>query len=80
MMIVRNKDQRVAVLVDVQNLYYSARNLYSSRISFNNLLRVAVGNRVLTRAIAYVIKSDEGNGESEFFSAVNEAGFEVKGL
>lgn len=77
-MIVRNKDQRVAVLVDVQNLYYSARNLYSSRISFNNLLKVAVGNRVLTRAIAYVIKSDEGNGESEFFSAVNEAGFEIK--
>jgi uncharacterized LabA/DUF88 family protein len=77
-MIVRNKDQRVAVLVDVQNLYYSARNLYSSRISFKNLLQVAVANRVLTRAIAYVIKSDESNGENEFFSAVNDAGFEVK--
>lgn len=77
-MIVKNKNQRVAVLVDVQNLYYSARNLYGSRISFKNLLDIAVADRVLTRAIAYVIKSDEGNGESEFFSAVNDAGFEIR--
>jgi uncharacterized LabA/DUF88 family protein len=77
-MIVRNKDQRVVVLVDVQNLYYSARNLYQSRISFGNLLKVALAERVLTRAIAYVIKSEESGSENEFFSAVNEAGFEVK--
>mgnify|MGYP001040366707 CR=1 FL=1 len=77
-MIVKNKDQRVAVLVDVQNLYYSARNFYGSRISFKNLLKVALDGRVLTRAIAYVIKSDESNGENEFFSAVHDAGFEVK--
>lgn len=77
-MIVRNQDQRVAVLVDVQNLYYSARNLYKSRISFKNLLKIAVQDRVLTRAIAYVIKSDISKKEIEFFSAVNNAGFEVK--
>ncbi len=78
-MIVRNKDQRVAVLVDVQNLYYSARNLYQARINFKNLLKVAVSGRVLTRAIAYVIKSDvAANDSSEFFNAVNEAGFEIK--
>jgi uncharacterized LabA/DUF88 family protein len=76
-MIVRNRDQRVAVLVDVQNLYYSARNLYKSRISFKNLLKVAVQDRILTRAIAYVIKSDESNKESEFFNAVHDAGFDV---
>lgn len=77
-MIVRNKDQRVVVLVDVQNLYYSARNLYKARISFKNLLKVAVEGRILTRAIAYVIKSDISDHESEFFNAVNDAGFEIK--
>lgn len=78
-MIVRNKDQRVAVLVDVQNMYYSARNLYKARINFKNLLKVAVAERVLTRAIAYVIKSElTSSDNSEFFTAVNEAGFEVK--
>lgn len=66
------------MLVDVQNLYYSARNLFGSRISFKNLLEVATEGRVLTRAIAYVIKADVATGEGEFFSAVHDAGFEVK--
>ncbi|BCX14053.1 MAG: NYN domain-containing protein [Candidatus Dojkabacteria bacterium] len=77
-MIVRNKDQRVAVLVDVQNLYYSAKHLYSARINFKNLLKLSVKNRLLTRAIAYVITSEENAKEKEFFDAVNQAGFEVK--
>ena len=77
-MIVRNKEQRIVVLVDVQNLYYSAKNLYNSRINFKNLLKLAIQSRNLTRAIAYVIKSDINEKESDFFSAINEAGFEVK--
>lgn len=77
-MIVRNKDQRVVVLVDVQNLYYSAKNLYDARINFKSLLKLAQNERVLIRAIAYVIKSDLSEKESDFFSAVNEAGFEIK--
>lgn len=75
-MIVRNPDQRVAVLVDVQNLYYSAKNLYGSRINFKNLLKLVVQNRILVRAIAYAIKADAK--EIEFFEALNTAGFEVK--
>jgi len=77
-MIVRNKDQRIAVLVDVQNLYYSAKNLYKSRVSFKNLLQLVLHKRLLVRAIAYVIKADAGEGEGEFFDALNTAGFEVK--
>jgi len=76
-MIVRNPDQRVAVLVDVQNLYYSAKNLYKARINFKNLLKLAVADRTLVRAIAYVIES-EAKKEKSFFDAVNNAGFEIK--
>lgn len=39
-MIIRNPEQRVAVLVDVQNLYYSAKNLYHSRVNFKNILNL----------------------------------------
>jgi uncharacterized LabA/DUF88 family protein len=77
-MIVRHPNQRVAVLVDVQNLYYSAKNLYQARISFKNLLDLAVSGRTLVRAIAYVIHADMGTKEMNFFDALNEAGFEVK--
>lgn len=77
-MIVRNPDQRVAVLVDVQNLYYSAKNMFGARMSFKNLLDIAVQDRLLVRAIAYVIHADQGEKESSFFEALHDAGFEVK--
>lgn len=76
-MIYRNPQQRVAVLVDVQNLYYSAKNLYSSHVSYKTLLNLAVGGRILTRAIAYVIRTPQRTEET-FFEAINTSGFEVK--
>jgi len=77
-MIFRNPNQRVAILVDVQNMYYSAKNLYKSRVHFKHLLKLLVSDRILTRAIAYVIKADPTEKKNEFFDALNEAGFEVK--
>jgi len=76
-MSVRNKDQRVGVFVDVQNLYYSARNIYNSRVNFNQVLDAAVADRRLIRAIAYAIEADEPQ-EKTFFDALDKAGFEVK--
>ncbi len=72
-----HKDQRVAVFVDIQNLYYSAKNLYDRKVNFNNLLDAAVHNRRLTRAIAYVIQADTPD-EGNFFEALRKIGFEVK--
>jgi uncharacterized LabA/DUF88 family protein len=77
-MIVKNPDQRVAVLVDVQNMYYSAKNLFKSRVNFKKLLAVSVSRRILVRAIAYVIKAEPDEKENEFFDALYNAGFEVK--
>ena len=77
-MIVRNPDQRIAVLVDVQNIYYSAKNLYNAKINYKNLLSHVKYDRLLVRAIAYVIKSDPDLKEVHFFDALNAAGFEVK--
>ncbi|MFW5702551.1 MAG: NYN domain-containing protein [Candidatus Dojkabacteria bacterium] len=77
-MIVRNPNQRVAVLVDVQNMYYSAKNLYNGRVSYKKLLDMCVQKRILTRAIAYVINANEEGESNDFFDAVNSAGFETK--
>ncbi|HYV33758.1 MAG TPA: NYN domain-containing protein [Candidatus Limnocylindria bacterium] len=76
-MSIRNPDQRVGVFVDVQNLYYSARNLYNARVKFNEVLDEAVGDRRLVRAIAYVVQADMPE-EHTFFDALDKAGFEVK--
>ena len=72
-----NREQRVGVFVDVQNMYYSARNLYNAKVNFSNILREAVNGRRLVRAIAYVIKADIKE-EKNFFDALEKIGFEVK--
>jgi len=69
--------QRVAVLADAQNLYHSAQSLYSRNIDYASLLDKAVQDRVLTRAIAYVIRADSPEEES-FFDALVDIGFETK--
>jgi uncharacterized LabA/DUF88 family protein len=69
--------QRVAVFVDVQNLYHSAKNLYGTNVNFSQILQDAVGNRQLIRAIAYVVRA-EGPKELACFDALEKAGFELK--
>lgn len=77
MTVVKHKDQRVAVLIDVQNMYHSAKHLFGSRVNFKNLLQEAVAGRHLVRSIAYVVRS-EIEEEKAFFDALANAGFEVK--
>jgi uncharacterized LabA/DUF88 family protein len=72
-----HENQRVAVFVDNQNIYYSAKNLYNSLIDFGAVLKHALGKRKLIRAFSYVIKADVG-AEKEFFNALSKIGFEVK--
>lgn len=71
------REQRVGVFVDVQNMYYSARNIYKAKVNFKTILKEAVKGRQLIRAIAYVIKADVKD-ESNFFEALKNLGYEVK--
>lgn len=70
-------EQRVAVLADAQNLYHSSHSVYSQNVDYRELLRAAVADRRLTRAIAYVIRADSDEEES-FFDALTDIGFETK--
>lgn len=73
----KHKDQRVGVLVDVQNMYHSAKNLYQKNVNFAHILETAVSGRQLIRAIAYVVKSQVAE-EDQFFTILGQQGFEVK--
>lgn len=72
-----NKEQRVGVFIDVQNMYYSARALFNLRVNFKEILKEAVNGRKLVRAIAYAVKAGEKEEES-FHNALSAIGFEVK--
>lgn len=73
----QHKEQRVGVFVDIQNMYYSAKNLYNAKVNFGKILIDGVAGRRLVRAFAYVIKADVG-AEKEFFGALEKIGFEVR--
>jgi len=73
----QHKEQKVAVFVDVQNMYYSAKNLYKSKVDFGKVLDTAVAGRRLIRAFTYVIKADVG-AEKDFFEALHKIGYEVR--
>ncbi len=69
-------DQRIGVLVDIQNLYYSARVLYSKKVNFKAVLEAGTNERKLIRALAYGIKTTEGM-EEKFFEALTKSGYDV---
>lgn len=77
MSIIKQKDQRVGVFMDVQNMYHSAKNLYSARVNFREILKTAVSGRKLIRAIAYVVTTETGE-EKAFLEALAKSGIEVK--
>lgn len=65
------------MLIDVQNMYHSAKNLYNARVNFKEMVRTAVGNRSLIRAIAYVIRTESGE-EKQFLDALRKGGIETR--
>jgi len=73
----KHPDQRVGVFIDVQNMYYSAKNLYSAKVNFGNIVKEATADRKLIRAIAYVVSTDSKE-EQPFFDALYNLGIETK--
>lgn len=77
MSVIRHPDQRVAILIDTQNLYHSAKNLYKSKVNFAAVVKAALGERKLIRALSYVVNTESGE-ENAFFEALEKIGIEIK--
>ena len=77
MSVIKHKAQRVAILIDVQNLYHSARNLHNARVNFKEVMKTAVAGRSLVRALAYVIRTESGE-EKTFLEALTKIGIETR--
>jgi uncharacterized LabA/DUF88 family protein len=67
---------RVGVFIDVQNMYYGARQL-KGKIDFDSLLQAAVGDRRLIQATAYVVESKEID-QSGFIALLQQRAIEVR--
>jgi uncharacterized LabA/DUF88 family protein len=67
----------VGIFIDAQNLYHSAKNIYKGKVNFGQVVKDALADRILIRAIAYVITTESGE-EKSFFEALEKIGIETK--
>ncbi len=74
---ITHSNQRVAVLIDTQNMYHSAKHIHGARLAFGKVVENLADGRPIVRAIAYVAKSKTGE-EAPFFEALQEAGIELR--
>ncbi|MBI4143155.1 NYN domain-containing protein, partial [Candidatus Uhrbacteria bacterium] len=59
------------------NMYHSAQHMFGGNPNFAEILKDAVADRKLIRAIAYVIRGKTGT-EQAFFDALTKLGIEAK--
>jgi uncharacterized LabA/DUF88 family protein len=68
--------ERVIVLVDSQNIYYSTRLIFDKRFSYARLLSAVSANRHIVKAVVYVTEREKGAGI--FQERLRRTGYEVK--
>lgn len=77
MSVIKQKNQRVGIFIDTQNLYHSAKNIYGAKVNFDQVVKECLAGRLLTRAVAYVVTTETGE-EKNFFEALSKIGIETK--
>ena len=69
--------EKVIILVDVQNIYYTTKQAHNSNFDYNEFWAEVTKNRIVMNAIAYT--TDRGDEKQRQFQNILRAiGFEVK--
>ncbi len=69
--------KKVAIFVDVQNIYYTSRQVFRRNFDYNKFWTKVTQDRLVTHAFAYAI--DRGDQKQhEFQNILRAIGFEVK--
>jgi uncharacterized LabA/DUF88 family protein len=69
--------ESVAILVDVQNIYYTTRDRFQNHFDYNAFWRRATTNRQVVEANAYAISSSNEK-QRQFHHILRGIGFNVK--
>ncbi|MEZ8063174.1 MULTISPECIES: LabA-like NYN domain-containing protein [Vibrio] len=69
--------ENIAILVDVQNVYYTTRDKYRSNFDYNQFWYVATEGRNVVTANAYAISSQDPK-QRQFHHILRGVGFNVK--
>lgn len=68
---------QIAIFVDVQNIYYTTRQIYGRQFDYQKLWQRIKQQGEIVSAIAYAIDSDN-EGQRKFQNALKQMGFTIK--
>jgi uncharacterized LabA/DUF88 family protein len=69
--------KKVVLFVDVQNVYYTTRQVFNRKFDYNKFWSIATSDRRVIKAVAYAI--DRGDKkQKEFQDILRAIGFDVK--
>jgi len=68
---------KIAIFVDVQNIYYTTRQTYGRQFNYRKLWQTISQQGNITQATAYATDRDD-DGQHKFQSALKHMGFSVK--
>lgn len=69
--------QKIAIFVDVQNIYYTCRHRYQKHFNYSTFWQQATENRQVVAAFAYAIERDDTK-QRGFQKILKDIGFQVK--
>jgi uncharacterized LabA/DUF88 family protein len=69
--------EKVSILVDVQNVYYTTRHTYGRNFDYNRFWAVATQNRQVISAYAYAVERGDEK-QRQFQNILRAIGFDVK--
>lgn len=68
-------NERIGIFVDVQNVYYGAKDSFNGKVDFKKLLTNVLRERKLVSAKAYLIDSSVNN--KSFISCLRQLGYDL---
>lgn len=68
--------EKIAILVDVQNVYYTCKERYQLNFNYNQFWQKVTHGRTVVKANAYAIASKD-TGQRQFHHILRGIGFEV---
>jgi len=69
--------ERVGLFVDVQHIFYNARNFYGRKLDFKKLMEATTKDRVLVTAVAYLVLSPDVD-QTNFITMLEQNGYSVR--
>ncbi|MEL7498906.1 MAG: NYN domain-containing protein [Planctomycetota bacterium] len=70
--------EKIALLVDVQNIYYTTRQAFNRQFNYRAFWAEVTRDRELVAAYAYAIESRDGGKQAGFQHILRDIGFVVK--